>query len=142
MFENHKFINQGLKPLEQLIKNFNSKKIFIINSKQAYHSLHSKISPFLKPYDCQFFDKFEDNPNIEDIKRGIKLYNDFSPDLCVAIGGGSALDMGKSINFLANQSESIENLIMGKSKNFLEPKVSLIALPTTAGTGAEETSLV
>ena len=140
MFENHKFINQGLKPLEQLIKNFNSKKIFIINSKQAYHSLHNKISPFLKPYDCQFFDKFEDNPNIEDIKRGIKLYNDFSPDLCVAIGGGSALDMGKSINFLANQSESIENLIMGKSKNFLEPKVSLIALPTTAGTGAEETS--
>jgi alcohol dehydrogenase class IV len=61
----------------------------------------------------------------------------FGPDMVVAVGGGSCLDMGKTVALLLShggrpQDYYGENLVPG-------PVLPLIAIPTTAGTGSEVT---
>ena len=42
----------------------------------------------------RFFD-FEANPNIKDVQVGINIISSFKPDLIIAIGGGSVIDIAK-----------------------------------------------
>jgi alcohol dehydrogenase class IV len=62
-------------------------------------------------------------------------------DLVIALGGGSALDGGKAIAALAaNGCDPYEYLeVIGQGKALTEPPLPFIAIPTTAGTGAEVT---
>jgi alcohol dehydrogenase class IV len=59
----------------------------------------------------------------------------------VAAGGGSALDTGKAAGvLLANPGELLDYLeVVGKNQPLLHPGLPVIAIPTTAGTGAEVT---
>lgn len=62
-------------------------------------------------------------------------------DLVVGLGGGSALDAGKAVAALVtNGCDPYEYLeVIGKGRSLHEPPVPYIAVPTTAGTGAEVT---
>ena len=63
-----------------------------------------------------------------------------SVDLVVAIGGGSAVDLGKAVGAAARMPDSIERYLEGVGDR--EPTgetLPVIAVPTTAGTGAEAT---
>ncbi|HNT33405.1 MAG TPA: iron-containing alcohol dehydrogenase, partial [bacterium] len=62
-------------------------------------------------------------------------------DLVVAVGGGSVLDMGKSVSaLLTNHGDLMDYLeVVGKGEPLRQPSAPCIAIPTTAGTGAEVT---
>jgi alcohol dehydrogenase class IV len=62
-------------------------------------------------------------------------------DLVISLGGGSVIDAGKAVaSMLANPGEVLDYLEMvGAGKPLLEPGAPFIAVPTTAGTGAEVT---
>lgn len=82
------------------------------------------------------FTDFEPNPKIDDVRRGIDVFLAARPEVIVAVGGGTAIDMAKLIRAL-NQSDP-EGAILGYSE--LAPsEIPLIAVPTTAGTGSEAT---
>jgi len=59
-------------------------------------------------------------------------------DLIIAIGGGSVLDMAKLISAFASETNNFEGVIKNNSINNGN-KTPLLAIPTTAGTGAEAT---
>ena len=84
----------------------------------------------------RFFD-FEDNPNIEDVYKGVDLYNDFKCELIIAVGGGSVIDMAKLIKYFYKKDKPFINYF--ESKILKNENPSLIVLPTTAGTGSEAT---
>lgn len=73
-----------------------------------------------------FHDVVPDAP-LEKIVIGVKKMLEYKPDCIVAVGGGSAIDSSKSIREFGLKTE-----------NYGE--VSLIAIPTTSGTGSEVTS--
>ncbi len=85
------------------------------------------------------------NPNYHDIANTLRQLKTKKWDLFVSIGGGSALDLAKSVAALGAMNETIYDdqeiltAIQEKSylKNTYRPK--LIAVPTTAGTGSELT---
>ena len=60
------------------------------------------------------------------------------PDLIIAVGGGSSIDLAKAISALYKyKDEDILDLIKNKTYLDNETPIPLIAVPTTAGTGSE-----
>ena len=86
----------------------------------------------------KFFFKKSKYPNVVELKRIILSIKKFNPDSIVAVGGGSVLDYAKIANCISEIS-NLENQIIN-SKYKLKKSKQLIAIPTTAGSGAEVTS--
>ena len=62
-------------------------------------------------------------------------------DFVISIGGGSVVDAGKAIaSLMTNPGDDLDYVeVVGRGKAITEPPVPFIAIPTTAGTGAEVT---
>ena len=80
-------------------------------------------------------------PSIKKIRDGKNFARSENCDLVISIGGGSAIDGGKAISaMLTNKGDLIDYLeVIGQGKPLVNPPVPFIAIPTTAGTGAEVT---
>ena len=80
-------------------------------------------------------------PSTAIIKSGTETARKAQCDFVISFGGGSVLDTGKAIAaMLTNKGELEEYLeVVGQGKPLLERAAPHIAIPTTAGTGAEVT---
>jgi alcohol dehydrogenase class IV len=78
-------------------------------------------------------------PNITMIEETAVIGRKFKPDMVVAVGGGSAMDMGKAlaaiIPNLGNVYDYVE--VVGRSVPLKTKPLPFIAIPTTASTGSE-----
>jgi alcohol dehydrogenase len=84
------------------------------------------------------FDAVEQNPTSRHVEAGVIFAQDRQIDLLVSVGGGSAMDCAKGINFvLTNGGEIGDYMGFGKAK---KPMLPSIGIPTTAGTGSEAQS--
>ncbi len=86
------------------------------------------------------FSEVRPNPTGSDVEAGIAAFIDGGHDGIVAIGGGSAIDVGKIVALAARQSEPLwafEDI--GDNWTRADPDLiaPVIAVPTTAGTGSE-----
>ena len=80
-------------------------------------------------------------PTIDRIKQGVEVARAAGCDFVIGFGGGSAIDAGKAIAaMLTNEGELLDYLeVIGRGRALSEPSAPLVAIPTTAGTGAEVT---
>ncbi len=80
-------------------------------------------------------------PTTAMVLEGMEQARQAGSDLVIGIGGGSVLDTGKAIAaLLTNGGKLLDYLeIVGNGKQILKPPAPYIAIPTTAGTGAEVT---
>jgi alcohol dehydrogenase len=84
------------------------------------------------------FDEVGENPTTTHVKKGVGTARPFKPDLIIGLGGGSAMDCAKGINFLlTNGGEMQDYWGTGKAQ---QPMLPFIAIPTTAGTGSDAQS--
>lgn len=80
-------------------------------------------------------------PSISSIQEIRRTLIGFSPDLVIAIGGGSVIDTGKILAALTtNPGNLLDYLeVVGRNQPLKNKSIPLIAIPTTAGTGSEVT---
>ena len=80
-------------------------------------------------------------PEIATVETGVARARQEQCDFVISIGGGSVIDAGKAIAaMLTNTGELLDYLeIIGQGKTLLKRSAPFIAVPTTAGTGAEVT---
>jgi alcohol dehydrogenase class IV len=80
-------------------------------------------------------------PTIDIVVRGAQFAKAEQCDVVIGFGGGSAIDAGKAIAVLVtNDGDVLDYLeVIGRGKTLAKPPVPCIAIPTTAGTGAEVT---
>lgn len=80
-------------------------------------------------------------PSVEMVNEATAAAQKAQCDLVVSIGGGSAIDLGKAIAGLSTNGGIIEDYLEGVGKGCAVNKPALphIAIPTTAGAGAEVT---
>jgi alcohol dehydrogenase class IV len=80
-------------------------------------------------------------PELATVEQGTKLAKAERCELVIGFGGGSAIDTAKAIAaMLANGGELLDYVeIIGRGKPLAKPSTPFIAIPTTAGTGAEVT---
>ena len=84
------------------------------------------------------FDQVEENPTSEHVEEGARVARLAETDLLVGLGGGSAMDCAKGINFLVSNGGRMEDYWgFGKAPR---PMLPSVGVPTTAGTGSEAQS--
>ena len=90
--------------------------------------------------EVEIFDDVESNPTTAIVDRALAHFKAAEADGVVAIGGGSAMDTGKAVAFLASNGGRVSDYF-GVDKVKLPPR-PCIAIPTTAGTSSEVTNNV
>jgi alcohol dehydrogenase len=86
------------------------------------------------------FADVDPNPNEKNLEAGVKAYKDGGHDGVVAFGGGSGLDLGKCIAFMAGQTRPVwdfEDVGDWWTRANSDAIAPIVAVPTTAGTGSE-----
>ena len=89
---------------------------------------------------AKIYSKVQGNPTGKNVKDGVDFFNNFQNDGVIAVGGGSGMDTGKGIAFMAKQTkpiwdfEDIGDYWTRANSDVIFP---IIAVPTTAGTGSE-----
>ena len=140
----------NLNSLENL-RAIDSETTVIITTKGAEKRGHvDTVRGYLKPNThVHSFSEVVPEPTLETILNGVRVLNIYKPDHIIAIGGGSVLDAAKAMRLFYESPETkFEELALP----FLDPRKrvaeyptppadrpSLIAIPTTSGTGSEVT---
>ncbi len=86
------------------------------------------------------FSHISPNPDVTDVDACADIMRNQQNGFVVAIGGGSAMDLAKAAATICLTTESIR-AYLGTGKVLPKAHVPLIAVPTTAGTGSEVTSV-
>ena len=90
--------------------------------------------------EAALFAEVDPNPTEINMKAGLQAYKAGQHDGVIAFGGGSGLDLGKMVAFMAGQTrpvwdfEDIGDCWTRANADVIAP---IIAVPTTAGTGSE-----
>lgn len=89
-------------------------------------------------FEVNIFDQVGENPTVTQVEAGRDAASEWGPDLLVGVGGGSAMDCAKGINFLhTNGGRMADYRGFGRAGR---PMLPSIGVPTTAGTGSEAQS--
>ncbi|MEM7752597.1 MAG: iron-containing alcohol dehydrogenase [Pseudomonadota bacterium] len=80
-------------------------------------------------------------PDLTDIDAALAIARDVAPGVVIALGGGATIDMGKAIAALTpSQGPTLAYLeVVGEGRPLDAQPLPYVAIPTTAGTGAEVT---
>ncbi len=91
-------------------------------------------------FSADVFSEVKGNPTLDNVEAGLEAYRAGDHDGVVALGGGSALDVGKCIAFMSGQSRPIwdfEDVDDWWTRARTDTIAPIVAIPTTAGTGSE-----
>jgi alcohol dehydrogenase len=83
------------------------------------------------------FDAVESDPSITTASKAAEAAKGIGAEVLIALGGGSAIDTGKSAGILVTSGGYLRDF--GGVGKVAKPTLPLIAIPTTAGTGSEVT---
>lgn len=83
----------------------------------------------------------EGEPTIDVARYGASCAREFGANAVIGVGGGSVIDAGKAIAALATNLGDVLDYVevIGKAQPLVESPLPYLAVPTTAGTGAEVT---
>jgi len=115
-------------------------KVFIVTGKNTI--LAGQLSEWLTEINIQYeIFNIQTEPTTTDIEQGTDLARKTRCNIVVGIGGGSVIDSAKAIAALVpNSGELTDYLeVIGKGRKLEKAPLPCIAIPTTAGTGAEVT---
>lgn len=115
-YNNEKFLNEFKNKMAEL----KPQKVLFVCSSEYDRYGYRKALDEIKIESVALCD-FEPCPEVSSVEKGIKAYKENGCDFIIAVGGGSAIDTAKGIKFYSKL-------------NF-----PILAVPTTAGTGAEVT---
>lgn len=125
----------GQDAIEQLDTIDMKKVILVTDTSMVKFGLTRPIEKALerRKIPFQIFDKVLPDPSLDIVMEGMAQVIDYKPDTLIALGGGSSIDSAKAMVYFDLKMQA---KILGDGN--LEKK-TLIAIPTTSGTGSEVT---
>lgn len=137
---------------ELALREFEGKKrAFIITDRFLFNSgAAASVTSVLEEIgiDFQIFFDVKPDPTLSTVEQVIKMVEPYQPDLIIALGGGSPMDVAKIIWLMYEHPETnfedISMRFMDIRKRIcripeLGEKAKLVCIPTTSGTGSEVT---
>jgi len=133
------FGNNSAEKLPGIIKSLGKKALFVTGRNQGRSM---KINELTLDTGIEVvIYSVTSEPTIDVINEGVELARKIQCDVVVGVGGGSVVDSAKAIAALApNPGKLTDYLeVIGKGKPLAQKPLPCVAVPTTAGTGAEVT---
>ena len=97
------------------------------------------INKLSKSSNLEVFDDVESDPSKKTLIKALDRAKTFKPTGILGFGGGSSMDIAKLVSLLIGTEQNIENIWgVGNAKG---PRLPLVLIPTTAGTGSEVTPI-
>ena len=134
------FGEKRINEIQKACESLNIKKPLIVTDPGILKTnIVEKINQSLNSK-ANIFSDVQSNPTGNNVEQGVLCFNDNSNDGVIAVGGGSGMDVGKGIAFMAGQNrplwdfEDISDYWTRANSEVIKP---IIAVPTTAGTGSE-----
>ena len=127
--------------LSEVFKKENIKSVLVVTDKGIVNNgLVSPLEKMLKNSKIQYkiYDQTMPNPTVDNVEEAFEIYNKNSCDCLIAIGGGSSMDCAKAVGARAAYPKRKLGKMKGVMRIFRKLP-TLIAIPTTAGTGSEVT---
>jgi len=131
-----------LNDFKKLISNKKFRKIFVISGRKSfYNSRADKLLKFPQEKIVSYYFKKLNVPEYPELISILNLVNKFKPDIIIAIGGGTVIDYAKIVSiFDFKLLDRLKKKLINYENLSLKKIYPLIAIPTTAGAGAEVTS--
>ncbi|HIP56543.1 MAG TPA: bifunctional acetaldehyde-CoA/alcohol dehydrogenase [Ignisphaera aggregans] len=125
----------------------------IITDPVIYRLYAKRVADLLEDMglDVDVYYGVETEPSIANAMKALEFVREFKPDLLVALGGGSVLDVAKGVWIMYEQPDvdlrraALRFMDIRKRVYRIKPlgtKAALIAIPTTSGTGSEVTPFI
>ena len=123
------------------IVNLLGKNIFVITDEGLTElGLYDKTIKKLQSYsNINIFNKVESDPSKSTLLKAFNEAADFKSTGVLGFGGGSSMDVAKLVSLLLGSNQNIDT-IWGVN-NAKGPRIPLVLIPTTAGTGSEVTPI-
>lgn len=133
-----KFLN-SLNQMEVVLKSSGATNILLLTGVHSYAQTGADkiLKPLLHNYNVVRF-QTTPNPDYSDIEKAVEAYKEHRADTIIAIGGGSTIDVAKATLILSPQTDQSEKIVKNNDVT-KDPEALFIAIPTTAGSGAEST---
>tara|TARA_B100000686_G_scaffold349501_1_gene443048 strand:- start:1936 stop:3069 length:1134 start_codon:yes stop_codon:yes gene_type:complete len=97
--------------------------------------LRSQLSNEITP---SFYDQTPANPTEEAVENALEIFKTQGCDGVIGFGGGSSLDLGKSVALMANHEGKVVDYSVNEGGiEKIKETTPMIAIPTTSGTGSE-----
>lgn len=120
--------------LRELLIDEKINKLMVV-SKSAFFRLELAEALTAVGTEWVLFDGYNSNPDYEDIVNGVELFRSSGCQAILAVGGGSTIDVAKCIKAYANMDPKVDYM----EQTINPDDISVIAIPTTAGSGSEAT---
>ena len=134
------FGGQRINEIQKACESLNIQKPLIVTDPGILKTdIIEKINSSLNTK-ANIFSDVQSNPTGNNVELGVSYFNSNAHDGVIAVGGGSGMDVGKGIAFMAGQDrplwdfEDIGDYWTRANSEAIKP---IIAVPTTAGTGSE-----
>ncbi len=121
------------------LKELGSKALIVSDEVMTNIGYVEELINYLEKNDLKFslFNEVNTEPTDNHVDKGVKLFKENNCDFLVALGGGSPIDTAKAISAeISNPGNIRDYMGIGKIK---QEGPSIVAIPTTAGTGSEVT---
>jgi alcohol dehydrogenase class IV len=126
--------------LGEVVERARPSRILLVSGPRSYAAsgAAAAIEPVLASRAVTRIERADTYPTVEEVARGRELLDASRPELIVAVGGGAVLDLAKAmrVRFSVVGDAAEARLVLAPDPVATVP---LVAIPTTAGTGAETT---
>ena len=135
-------IVSGLGSSKEMSSFVKGENVFIISDPFLFKSgVAKEIGESLAGKTVTYFADVEPNPTCKSVDIASSQARAMKADCVIGIGGGSALDVAKIVACLVTNEGSIYDYYAGGKQKLSSREVTLICIPTTAGTGSEVTNV-
>ncbi len=127
--------------LDEVLKKEKIKSVLLVTDKGIINNgIVAPVEDALKKCDIKYmiYDKTQPNPTVNNVEEALELYKSNNCNCLIAIGGGSSMDCAKAIGARVVHPKKKVGQMKGVMR-ILRKFPTLIAIPTTAGTGSEVT---
>lgn len=114
------------------------RRVFLVAGSSSYAA--SGAERLLQPLlgESVRFSGFSPNPKLTELRQALQAFRENGTECIVAVGGGSALDLAKLVNYFVTTGLTPEEWLAGARSERCD-FLPLLAVPTTAGSGSEVT---